>query len=228
MNLNAIATINTASSAVSKRVQAAYIGYTAGCLAASLLKKKGVGNVIVDSYDEVMYFVVRYREKVVEEDGRNTIVTRYFDLRKPITVSSDVVVAKKSYDYSRGCKEKVALLATDPFQRSVSDVTNGGVIPFNRSGLFLLSIANSRNTSYAVEQSYNVMKDTLEGTVMAHVNGEKLLDLYKQCILQAKVSVVSITRYDKRPELTYAYYGRANKMRFRVARATLCSEFTEC
>lgn len=227
MNLNAIATINTASSAVSKRVQAAYIGYTAGCLAASLLKKKGVGNVIVDSYDEVMYFVVRYREKVVEEDGRNAIVTRYFDLRKPITVSSDVVVAKKSYDYSRGCKEKVALLATDPFQRSVSDVTNGGVIPFNRSGLFLLSIANSRTTVLAVE-CYNVMKDAVEGPVMIQVNGEELLDLYKQCILQAKVSVVSSNRYDKRPELTYAYYGRASRMRFRVARTTLRSEFTEC
>lgn len=227
MNLNTLTATTTATTALSKRVQAAYTGYVAGCLAASLLKKKGVGKVVVDSYDEVMYFVVRYREKVVEEDGRRTIVTRYFDLKKPITVSSDIVVAKKSYDYSRGCKEKVALLATDPFQRSVSDVTNGGVIPFNRSGLFLLSIANCRSTVLTVE-CYNVMKDTVEGTVMEHVNGEDLLNLYEQRILQAKVSVVSSDRYDKRPELTYAYYGRANKMRFRVARATLCSEFTEC
>lgn len=225
MNLN---TLTATTTTTATRVQAAYIGYTAGCLAASLLKKKGVKKVVVDSYDEVMYFVVRYRERVIEEDGRNTIVTRYFDLKKPITVSSDIVVAKKSYDYSRGCKERVALLATDPFQRSVSDVTNGGIIPFNRSGLFPLSIANGRSTSYAMEQCYDVMKDTLEGPVMIHVNGEDLLNLYEQRILQAKVSVVSSNRYDKRPELTHAYYGRANKMRFRVARATLCSEFTEC
>ena len=219
-NLNNLVAVNEISMKAAKRVGALYYGYAAGCALAALAKKNGVSICEVDRYDEVMYFVVNYREKITTEEDSyriyKTVITSY-NVNDPIMVTNDKVAALKSYDYLRGKGQKVALLVTNVFQKSVARHTTNKVVRLEHSGLMEIKKAKNGDN---YERLFKCLVEIDGEMKLLNSNGFELIDSFVNHTLLGVVNEVNNNRGDLAPEIENV---PERRRKFRVTRTTVIS-----